>query len=217
MSLIIPGTVGESLYWSYANLAMAFSSARHGQATYQQIDFIVRNKIYYQLLRGAINVGSFLIDEKAKIRDSNVCCYCNGESDLTLDHLIPQYKGGKHAADNLVVACRPCNSSKKALDLLEWMDKRDEFPPLFLLRRYLKLAINYCIDRNLMHAVLEPREGACPKPPSLFDDFTADDMFDNCSRVMPVFPFALELVPYMFPEPSDLWGETELQSDEPVE
>ena len=193
---------------------MAFSSARHGQATYQKIDFIVRNKIYYQLLRGTINIGSFLIDEKAKMRDSNVCCYCNSESDLTLDHLIPQYKGGKHSADNLVVACRPCNSSKKALDLLEWMERRDEFPPLFLLRRYLKLAISYCVDHNLMHAVLEPREGACPRPPSLFDDFTTDDASAKCSRVTPGLPFALELVPYSFPEPGDLWGEIDSQRDE---
>jgi hypothetical protein len=217
MSVVIPGTVGESLYWSYANLAMAFSSGRHGQATYQQIDFIVRNSNYYGLLRGTRRIGSFIIDEKAKIRRSDVCCYCDGESDLTLDHLIPQYKGGKHSADNLVVACRFCNSSKKALDLLEWMDKRDEFPPLFLLRRYLKLAIAYCVDHTLMHGVLEPREGACPRPPSLFDDFTADEASAYRSRVMPVLPFALELIPYTFPEPGELWGEIDSQSDEPVE
>jgi len=195
---------------------MAYSSARHGQATYQQIDFVVRNSNYYGLLRGTRQLGSFVIDEKAKIRNSDSCCYCGNDSDLTLDHLIPQFKGGRHSADNLVVACRSCNSSKKALDLLEWMNKRDEFPPLHLLRRYLKLAIAYCVEHDLMHAVLEPREGASPRPPSLFDD-TSDDVSTRGSFDTPTLPFALELVPYTFPEPGDMWGEADAQDAEVVE
>lgn len=206
MALIVPGTIGESLYWSYANLTMAYSSARHGKATYQQVDYIVRNSNYYGLLRGTRQLGSFVVDEKEKIRNSDLCCYCGNESDLTLDHLIPQFKGGRHSADNLVVACRSCNSSKKALDLLEWMEKRDEFPPLHLLRRYLKLAITYCVEHDLMHAVLESREGASPRPPSLFDDISTDQ-----ARIALALPFALELVPYEFPEPSNMWGEIDSQ------
>lgn len=213
MALIVPGTVGESLYWSYANLTMAYSSARHGQTTYQQVDYIVRNSNYYGLLRGTRQLGSFVVDEKAKIRNADFCCYCGNESDLTLDHLIPQFKGGRHSADNLVVACRSCNSSKKALDLLEWMDKRDEFPPLHLLRRYLKLAIAYCVEHYLMHAILEPREGASPRPPSLFDAVPSDDVSGSCSRITSLLPFALELVPYDFPEPGDMWGEIDPHND----
>ena len=193
---------------------MAFSSARHGQSTYQQIDFIVRNSNYYGLLRGTKQIGSFLIDEKAKIRSSAMCCYCAGETDLTLDHLIPQYKGGKHSADNLVVACRSCNSSKKALDLLEWMAKRDEFPPLHLLRRYLKLAIAYCIEHDSMHVTLVPRGGASPRPPSLFDGISGDNDAANLSPVASALPFALELVPYTFPEPGDMWGEVDSHDTE---
>src|SRR5262249_54860385 len=104
------------------------------------------SKTYYGLLRGNLQLGSLLKDEKEKIAASGACCYCGSALDLPLDHLIPQFKGGEHSADNLVVACRSCNSSKKALDLLEWMAKRGEFPPLRLLRRYLKLAIRYCIE-----------------------------------------------------------------------
>ena len=44
MASVIPKTVGESLYWSYASLAMAFTGDRHQEPTYQQIDYIVRNK-----------------------------------------------------------------------------------------------------------------------------------------------------------------------------
>lgn len=41
------------------------------------------------------------------------CAYCGRLRKLTQDHVIPISKGGAHSADNVVPACRPCNSSKK--------------------------------------------------------------------------------------------------------
>lgn len=42
------------------------------------------------------------------------CVYCGKKSkELTQDHVIPLSKGGLHTADNVVPACRPCNSGKK--------------------------------------------------------------------------------------------------------
>jgi len=32
--------------------------------------------------------------------------------DLELDHVIPEFKGGPSTADNIVLACRPCNRGK---------------------------------------------------------------------------------------------------------
>ena len=60
---------------------------------------------------------------------------------LHADHLIPRYRGGPESGDNLVWACRSCNSSKGSKDLLEWFADKRDFPPLPLMRRYLKLAI----------------------------------------------------------------------------
>ena len=203
MSKVTPRTVGESLYWSYANLAMAFASMRHDKSEYQQVDYIVRNKIYYGLLRGTAKLGSFLIDEKLKVASSDACCYCGSQADLTLDHLIPQIKGGKHSADNLVVACRSCNSSKKALDLLEWMAKKDEFPCFWLLRRYLKLAITYCIENELMDTKLEPAATESSNQASLFDDLETESGLNLREAVISSLPFAIELVPYIFPGPRE--------------
>jgi 5-methylcytosine-specific restriction endonuclease McrA len=46
-------------------------------------------------------------------RDHYTCQYCGKRShDLTLDHVIPRNKGGAHAWDNLVSACKPCNHRK---------------------------------------------------------------------------------------------------------
>jgi len=174
---IEPKTLGEALYWSYANLAMAHAYKRHKERDYQQVDFIVRNKTFHGLLRGTLQLGSFLKDEKSKLMDKH-CSYCRSESHLSLDHLIPQFSGGPHSADNLVFACRSCNSSKGKQDLLAWMRAREQFPPLKPLRRYLKLAIIFSTENNFMSVPMEE--------------------IDN---LKPTLPFSPSLLPFEFPAP----------------
>ena len=55
-------------------------------------------------------------------RDNFECVYCgdNNRKTLTLDHVIPQSKGGKDTWDNLVTACRRCNGEKSNLTLEEY-------------------------------------------------------------------------------------------------
>jgi len=46
-------------------------------------------------------------------RDKYVCQYCGRESkELTLDHVIPRYRGGKHDWENVVSCCFACNRRK---------------------------------------------------------------------------------------------------------
>ena len=45
-------------------------------------------------------------------RDANQCQYCGNRKDLTIDHIIPRSKGGKHSWNNVVIACVTCNSRK---------------------------------------------------------------------------------------------------------
>lgn len=55
-------------------------------------------------------------------RDAYTCAYC-GDTDkgsLTLDHVIPQSKGGPNTWDNLVTACKRCNNEKADLTLKEY-------------------------------------------------------------------------------------------------
>jgi len=40
------------------------------------------------------------------------CKCCFPAKDLTLDHLIPQSKGGSDSLDNLWLACSQCNQSR---------------------------------------------------------------------------------------------------------
>jgi 5-methylcytosine-specific restriction endonuclease McrA len=45
-------------------------------------------------------------------RDAWTCQYC-GQSAETVDHVMPRSRGGAHAWENVVAACRRCNSRKK--------------------------------------------------------------------------------------------------------
>lgn len=53
-------------------------------------------------------------------RDHYTCQYCGTKSrELTIDHVVPRHKGGKHSWDNLVSACRSCNHRKGGKSLEE--------------------------------------------------------------------------------------------------
>jgi len=45
-------------------------------------------------------------------RDGNRCQYCGAMAE-NLDHVIPRSKGGPHSWENVVAACRPCNTRKE--------------------------------------------------------------------------------------------------------
>lgn len=46
------------------------------------------------------------------IRDEHTCQYC-GRGAENVDHVIPRSRGGAHEWENVVAACRRCNSRKK--------------------------------------------------------------------------------------------------------
>ncbi len=46
-------------------------------------------------------------------RDKYICQYCGKEAkQLTLDHVIPRFRGGQHTWENVVSACASCNRRK---------------------------------------------------------------------------------------------------------
>jgi len=45
-------------------------------------------------------------------RDGNQCQYCGSSDHLTLDHVIPKSRQGRTSWDNLITACKYCNSKK---------------------------------------------------------------------------------------------------------
>lgn len=64
-------------------------------------------------------------------RDGHTCFYC-GQDATTVDHVIPIVKGGDPIAhDNMVAACRRCNSSKGSRSEGLFLH-RSVTPPVFI-------------------------------------------------------------------------------------
>jgi 5-methylcytosine-specific restriction endonuclease McrA len=57
---------------------------------------------------------------RLELRQRGACAYCGELRPLTLEHVIPLARGGRHAIGNLLAVCGTCNSSKSARLLVEW-------------------------------------------------------------------------------------------------
>jgi len=172
-------TVKDKIYWSYANLAMAHTAVEKQQEKYTKINFMIRAKLFKGLNNGTMNIRTIFDDEKIKLETGQICNYCGSNSNLSIDHIFPKKIGGKDDAENLIYACKSCNSSKGTKDLMEWMNDKDFFLPLMIIRRYLKLVHTYCEENNLIDMEIEKLKNM--------------DL-----------PFKINLLPTSFPNPSGL-------------
>ncbi len=171
--------VRELIYWSYANLAMAHMAVEKKHEKYGMINYMIRAKLFKGLKDGTINMRTIFDDEKIKLQTGQICNYCGSSEKLALDHIFPQKFGGKDDAENLIFVCKSCNSSKGKRDLIEWMNVRGEFLPLMIIRRYLKLTFNYCLENQLI-------------------DKNIEELKDL------ELPFKIELLPTSYPKPNTL-------------
>lgn len=55
----------------------------------------------------------------------NSCCYCGKKAPLEQEHFIPLTKRGGYTSDNIIPACKSCNSSKNNSDFFEWYPRQE--------------------------------------------------------------------------------------------
>lgn len=57
----------------------------------------------------------------------NKCCYCGKKKKLEQDHFIPLNSGGEYTSNNIVPACKSCNSSKRDRNFFEWYNQKEYY------------------------------------------------------------------------------------------
>ena len=148
----LKATVAERLFWSYANLAMAEVAVHDKDSAYSRKHFMIRARLYAGLTKATMSPRSLMRDQRIRMTLPQECVYCGDTRNLAIDHIVPTNRGGADCGDNAVWACRKCNSSKSDRDLFQWwFGCRTGFPPLFVVRIYLKQAIAYFTARQLMN------------------------------------------------------------------
>ncbi len=55
------------------------------------------------------------------------CAYCGSEENLTIDHIVPQSKGGLDVTKNVVCCCHDCNQSKGHTPWEDWYFSQEFF------------------------------------------------------------------------------------------
>jgi HNH endonuclease len=126
-------TIRDLIYWQYAKIIS--ESAGAGK---KQYGFVMNR--FKKLQSGEIE-WSGAIREYIRERDMpNQCTYCGSQENLSYDHLIARTRNGPDIPDNVVMACKSCNSSKGDKGVYEWfkLDRRYELPRIAE-GKYLKL------------------------------------------------------------------------------
>ena len=90
------------------DVLMNYDQYIYSPSTRIKVPSVIKLKQYvkYNSLEVVLNRKNLLL------RDNSSCQYCGSKSSLTVDHVVPKYKGGSDTWDNLIVACSPCNSKK---------------------------------------------------------------------------------------------------------
>ena len=65
--------------------------------------------------------------QSIKEKWNNKCAYCGSTNRLTIDHVVPQCKGGSDFLTNMVCCCENCNRSKAHSDWKTWYYNQDFF------------------------------------------------------------------------------------------
>ena len=78
------------------------------------------------------------------------CAYCGVKPNiLTIDHVIPQSQNGSNEINNLLPACRRCNTRKGAKSLVNWYNERN---PRYSCDRWNKIAEALGLDDERLSA-----------------------------------------------------------------
>lgn len=112
----------RAMAWKTANLERRLEWERQYRATsehyrLQHIVYAQRRRARQRKAEGTFGIED--IERILRLQDER-CFYCNEESPMTVDHVVPLVRGGSNWPTNIVMACHPCNASKGDKLVEEW-------------------------------------------------------------------------------------------------
>lgn len=81
----------------------------HSERITLPIPSVIRLKYF---VRVPLRARASLSRRAVFVRDHFACQYCGSQAE-NVDHVIPRSRGGTHTWDNVVAACRACNTKKE--------------------------------------------------------------------------------------------------------
>ena len=81
----------------------------------------------FHLVTTSPQAAKHLWKRSIKNKWGDECAYCGSKENLTIDHIIPQAKGGGNHITNVLCACEKCNKSKAHYEWEDWYYRQDFF------------------------------------------------------------------------------------------
>jgi hypothetical protein len=124
-------TIREEILYEYAKLI--------SRSAYSSLQRAFITDRFKKLRNGEITISGTIREWEREQELPQECVFCGSKEELTSDHLIPRNRGGDDTADNLVLACRLCNTSRGDKGIFEWLglEKKDNLHRL-VAGKYLK-------------------------------------------------------------------------------
>jgi 5-methylcytosine-specific restriction endonuclease McrA len=97
-------TIHDEILFEYAKLI--------SRSAFNKLEWAFITNTFFKLKKGEIKISDTIREWENEQTLPKQCVYCGSGENLTTDHLIPKNRGGDNSADNLVIACKSCNSSR---------------------------------------------------------------------------------------------------------
>jgi hypothetical protein len=81
----------------------------------------------YNLKTSSSQEAKRLWRSSIKEKWNHQCAYCGNTEKLTIDHIVPQCKGGSDFITNVICCCESCNCSKAHTDWETWYYNQEFF------------------------------------------------------------------------------------------
>jgi hypothetical protein len=111
-------TIREEILYEYAKLI--------SRSAYKWLQRPFTTDRFKKLREGEITISGTIREWEKEQELPKQCVYCGSIRDLTADHLIPRSRGGDESADNVVLACQPCNASRGEKGIFEWLGLKEK-------------------------------------------------------------------------------------------
>ena len=111
----------SSVYSGKAITEEEYEKEVHSVSMTMKVPAVIRLKKFVRVLYERISYVSYT-KRNVHLRDNYICQYCSIKCEydnITIDHVIPDSKGGRDSWDNTVTCCKTCNYDKDDRTLVE--------------------------------------------------------------------------------------------------
>jgi hypothetical protein len=151
-------TIHDEILFEYAKLI--------SRSAFNKLEWRFITSTFFKLRNGEIKISDTIREWEAEQSLPKSCVFCGSEENLTTDHLIPKNRGGDNSADNLVLSCKSCNSSRGDKGVFEWLGlkKKDNLHRL-VAGKYLKQLLRIHEEQGTLDISREELSTLCEKCP----------------------------------------------------